>query len=126
MNEKTEESAAAGRDAFAKQADANQASRASQEADREAEQSRAGNVTVNNPRAPDRIAEQHRKVDEFNEKRNEENRPGHQVNMEKEEAKAEASTKATEGDRPAHVPTGKQQNRNTPRVLPDGTKVWDQ
>lgn len=86
-------------------------------------------VRTVNPRAPEAVARQHQEVDAFNEKRNEENRPGHEKNMERAEIEAneaQARTAHADDHRANHVPTGKQQNRNTPRVLEDGTKVWDQ
>lgn len=86
------------------------------------------NVKVVNPRAPEAVARQHQEVDAFMEKRNEENREGHEKNMERAEAEAQeaqARTAHADDHRANHVPTGKQFNRNTPRVLPDGTKVWD-
>lgn len=102
---------------------------ATKQRDADAEAARTNNVTVNNPRAPEAVAEQHRKVDELNEKRNEENREGHARNMQRAEDEAheaQARTERADDHRAKHTPTGKQQNRNTPRVLPDGTKVWDQ
>lgn len=101
----------------------------SREADQEAEKAREHNVTTNNPRAPEAVAKQHAEVDAAADKRNEENRPGHEKNMERIEAEAhEAHARGAHADHhlAGHVPTGKQNNRNTPRVLPDGTKVWDQ
>lgn len=87
------------------------------------------NVTVNNPRAPEAVAKQHQETDALNDKRNEENRPGHEKNMERVEAEAQeaqARTQHADHHLAGHVPTGKERNRNTPRVLADGTKVWDQ
>lgn len=98
------------------------------EQDAALEADRKDPVRVNNPAAPEAVAKQHEEVDAAHEKRNEENRPGHAVNMEKIEqaaAEAQARTKYADDHRAAHVPTGKEENRNTPRVLADGTKVWD-
>lgn len=85
-------------------------------------------VRVNDPTTPEAIAEQHRMVDEAKEKRNEENREGHAVNMqriEQDALEAQARTEHHADPRARHTPTGKEQNRNTPRILPDGTKVWE-
>lgn len=98
------------------------------EKDREAEAARE-NVKVNNPAAPEAVAQQHEQVDAAAEKRNEENAEGHAKNMELAEAEAHEAQMRTEhadDHRARHVPTGKENNRNTPRVLKDGTKVWDQ
>lgn len=97
------------------QAKADQAAR-----DRDAEAARSNNVTHTDTRSEGAINEQHKQHDEFMAKRNSENEEGHAKNMERIEKEAEA-VQHTE-----HVPTGKQNNRNTPRVLKDGTKVWDQ
>jgi hypothetical protein len=96
--------------------------------DDEREQGRAKNVSVNNPRAPEAVARQHDKVDQALERRSEQNREGHERNMQRETALAEeaqARTAHADDHRANHVPTGKQENRNTPRILKDGTKVWD-
>lgn len=96
--------------------------------DRELEDSRHDNVRVVNPRAPEAVARQHEEVDAALEKRNDENREGHDKNMaaiEHTAAEAQGRTAHADDPRARHVPTGKEQNRNTPRVLPDGTKVWD-
>jgi hypothetical protein len=98
-------------------------------ADREAEERRGDGRHVNNPRAPEAVARQHEEVDQANAKRNEQNREGHAKNMERVEAEAgEAQMRTAHADdhRANHVPTGKQTNRNTPRIDADGTKHWDQ
>jgi hypothetical protein len=99
------------------------------EQDREAEAARSAPVFVNRADADASVREQHEKVDAFAAKRNDENRQGHERNMERIEAEAQeaqARTQHSHDHRANHVPTGKQNNRNTPRVLADGTKVWDQ
>lgn len=98
------------------------------EEDAKLEAAREG-ARVNNPAAPEAVAKQHEEVDAFNEKRNEENLEGHRLNQERiaqDAAEAQARTAHADDHRARHVPTGKENNRNTPRVLPDGTKVWDQ
>lgn len=85
-------------------------------------------VTINDPNSTEAIKEQHQRVDAELAKRNEENAEGHEKNMEKIEAAAhEAKARGEHADdhRAGHVPTGKQINHNTPRVLADGSKVWD-
>lgn len=97
--------------------------------DRDAEQRRGDNRTVNDPHAPENVAKQHEQVDLANEKRNEQNREGHKHNMERVEAEAheaQARTQYADDHRANHTPTGKQTNRNTPRIDKDGTKHWDQ
>lgn len=91
-------------------------------------ESRKDPVIVTNPNAPEAVRAQHEAVDAALAKRNEENAEGHSVNMEKAEAEAHESAarmKHADDHRAGHVPTGKENNRNTPRVLKDGTKVWD-
>lgn len=99
------------------------------EADAQLEANRKEPVRVVNPRAPEEVAKQHEAVDAEREARNEANREGHEKNMEAIEAaahEAQARTAHADDHRAKHVPTGKENNRNTPRVLADGTKVWDQ
>lgn len=82
---------------------------------------------TNNPASPDAIAAQHEAVDAAMAQRNEENAEGHAKNMEMVEAAAiEANMRTEYADDPRakHTPTGKENNLNTPRVLPDGSKVW--
>lgn len=111
-----------------KDAQAAAARRQSDAADRDAELRRGDGRTVTDTRSPGAVAGQHAKVDEEREKRNEENRPGHEKNMERAEAEAaeaHARTEHSNNHLAGHTPTGKQENRNTPRVLGDGSKVWD-
>lgn len=85
-------------------------------------------VKVNDPLSAEAIAEQHSQRDAALEKRNEDNMEGHEKNMAKIEAQAaEANARTANPDDPRanFVPTGKENNKNTPRVLEDGTKVWD-
>lgn len=82
---------------------------------------------VNRPDLPEAIAEQHAEVDRRNAERNEANMEGHEKNMRALEAQAEeaqARTAHAADPRANFTPTGKEDNRNTPTVLPDGTKVW--
>jgi hypothetical protein len=105
--------------------DKEKAEQAERDARMEAERD---NVKTNNPKAPEAVAQQHQAVDAAMEKRNEENSEGHEKNMERAEAEAheaQARTHHADDHRANHVPTGKENNRNTPRVLKDGTKVWD-
>lgn len=71
---------------------------------------------------------QHDKVDALAQKRNEENRPGHELNMQRIETEADEANARTEhahDPRANHRPTGKQQNRNTPVIDPKtGEKRW--
>lgn len=97
------------------------------DAEDEAERDKDG-PHVNNPRAPEAVAKQHELVDKLKEDRNEANRPGHEKNMERlehEAQEAQARTEHAHDPRANHVPTGKQDNRNTPRIDADGTKHWD-
>jgi len=89
------------------------------EADAAAEGERE-NVKVNAPDAPEEIKKQHDLVEQNLAKLNEENEEGHAVNMEKIEKEAEAAQ-----NNPNHVPTGKEVNRNTPRIDKHGNKIWD-
>lgn len=78
--------------------------------------------------APDEVAAQHEQVAKDLDARNEGNKEGHAKNMEQIEQdamEAQARTAHADDPRARHVPTGKEQNHNTPRVLPDGNKVWD-
>lgn len=87
----------------------------------------AEGVRVNDPTAPEAIAQQHRDRDAALEKLNEENMPGHEKNMAAIQASAEeaqARTAHADDPRANFTPTGKEDNKNTPRVLDDGTKVW--
>lgn len=98
------------------------------EKDRELERNRGDGANVNNPRAPEAVARQHQQVDEALQKRSDENEEGHAKNLERAEneaREAHARTERADHHLANHVPTGKQDNRNTPRVLKDGTKVWD-
>lgn len=52
---------------------------------------------------------------------NEQNREGHEKNMRKIEEHAEQAAANSE----KAPPTGKEWNRNTPRIDKDGTKHWD-
>jgi hypothetical protein len=85
-------------------------------------------VGVNNPNSIEAIKEQHERRDRELAERSAANEEGHQKNMDKIEAQADEAHARTQhaGDpRANHVPTGKENNRNTPTVLPDGTKVWN-
>jgi hypothetical protein len=96
--------------------------------DAELTANRSGNVTTNNPKAPENVARQHEKVDAELARRSEQNRPGHEKNMERAEAEAgeaHARTDNADDHRSGHVPTGKQWNRNTPRIDESGAKHWD-
>lgn len=117
-DDKAKASGLSGDEARAADAKAREAHLKSSQADREAEKSRDNNVSVNNPKSPEGIEKHNQRVDAELEKRNEENREGHDKNM---KAIEERTTKPI-----PNVPvTGKQENRNTPRVLKDGRKVWD-
>lgn len=68
------------------------------------------------------------KVDADLAARNAANEEGHAKNMqqvEQDAMEAQMRTEHADDPRARHVPTGKEQNHNTPRVLSDGTKVWD-
>lgn len=92
-----------------------------------AEEHPPGEVHVNASTTAEAIAQQHRDRDAAAEKLNEENAEGHEKNMAALAAQAEeanARTAHADDPRANFTPTGKEDNRNTPRVLPDGTKVW--
>jgi hypothetical protein len=88
--------------------------------DRSLTEQRGNTAERNETRTDEAKTEQHRKVDEAMARRNEENREGHDKNMKRIEDEAKQIAEASE----AHVPTGKQNNRNTPRIDKDGTKHW--
>lgn len=63
----------------------------------------------------------------LNAERDDQNTEGHEKNLARNREEAELAHARTEHahDRRAnHVPTGKQNNNNTPTVLKDGSKVW--
>lgn len=108
--------------------DPNAPTAAQREEDRRLTEER-GDTMHRNPgtRAPDAVARQHDQVDAEMDKRNEQNRPGHEKNMERIEAEAHeahARTEHADNHLANHVPTGKQRNRNTPVIDKDGNKRW--
>lgn len=117
-DDKAKASGLSGDEARAADAKAREAHLKSSQADREAEAARDNNVSVNNPKTPEAIEKHNERLDAALEKRNEENREGHEKNMKAIEERAAKPI-------PNAVVTGKQENRNTPRVLKDGRKVWD-
>jgi hypothetical protein len=68
----------------------------------------------------DRVMQQHNAVEESLEKRNSANEEGHAKNMAKIEQEAELAHENTR----RHVPTGKEDNRNTPTIDKAGNKHW--
>ena len=68
----------------------------------------------------DRVMQQHNAVEQTLEKRNSANEEGHEKNMAKIEEEAEL---AHENTRRA-VPTGREDNRNTPVIDKAGNKHW--
>lgn len=96
--------------------------------DAELEASRKQNEATVDTKAAEAVAKQHEKVDTELAARNEANQEGHAKNMDLLEAEAhEAQARTAHADDPRakHTPTGKQSNRNTPRIDKDGTKHWD-
>lgn len=85
-------------------------------------------LTVNDSDSTEaRLAQQDRVKREL-EERSAANEEGHAKNMAKAEEmaqEAQARTSNAHDRRAGHTPTGRQVNHNTPRVLKDGTKVWD-
>ncbi len=102
--------------------------RDSETRERDAELERQRDPVSRTPVGTERVLQQHEQVDRENEQRNEANREGHDRNMARAQTEAEeaqARTAHANDSRANHVPTGKQRDRNTPRVNPDGSKVWD-
>lgn len=97
------------------------------EADAKLESERPGAVVVDT-KAPEAVAKQHEQVDADLAKRSEGNEEGHAKNMdrlENEANEAQARTAHADDPRARHTPTGKEVNRNTPRIDKDGNKHWD-
>lgn len=105
-----------------------EAANTQREKDAALEEQRGDTTEVVNTKAPEAVARQHEKVDAELAKRSEANREGHAKNMERlehEAAEAQARTQHADDPRARHTPTGKQVNRNTPRIDKDGNKHWD-
>ena len=80
----------------------------------------SGSVHANDTQSEGARNEQHEQVDKALEERNKANEEGHKKNMERAERDAQAAQ-----ENKTHVPTGKENNRNTPRIDKDGNKHWD-
>ena len=89
------------------------------EEDLRANQAR-GDTTTSTSADAEAAKRQHEQRDKELEQLNEQNQEGHEKNMKAIEEQAKATEEASK----TYVPTGKEDNRNTPKVMPDGRKVW--